>query len=393
MTTIFKTAVSLVFAALAFSSRPATDETEESLGIEITKCDYDEYGVTVEFETDLKPPYVVGVYPAADAGFPPKPHTRARPIRWKLVDGTRARLSGDFISRGTSFVQVFTPDITNSVVLSTNETPWITSSFRQATSNELERYYREFNDARLLGRQCSAEAADEQWEPWWCAEHMTVIGDHEWGCFVRTNLSEIALSGNARGFCTWHVVTNRYQTAVEGWEQFVSNKTSGTIRDWHVSVMTNLYADAALTNAYHRDNVTPLGNSNVLHIVTWYEPWLDFRDVVAKRFRESYDPAHGVTNYEAQVREFAVTNATFGPFDTSVGSGFRIRYFDDRDEFSVVRAYSLFTNCSQEVALRKPFKTLSRHGDLRLARDFYGNKVFVAETNAVPDRIYWEGLR
>ena len=48
--------------------------------------------------------------------------------------------------------------------------------------------------------------------------------------------------------------------------------------------------------------------------------------------------------------------------------------------------------CSQEVPLPVMFKSLSADNGMRIGTDWIGNVVFIVETNAAPNRIYWEGL-
>ena len=50
--------------------------------------------------------------------------------------------------------------------------------------------------------------------------------------------------------------------------------------------------------------------------------------------------------------------------------------------------------CSQEVPLPVMFRSLSANDEgVRIGVDWIGNVVFIAETNASPNRIYWEGIR
>lgn len=91
-------------------------------------------------------------------------------------------------------------------------------------------------------------------------------------------------------------------------------------------------------------------------------------------------------------REYDTPERTFGPYDTSVGLGYRILYCDTNDEFTVTRAYGILDDRSQEVPIRRPFMSLSGNGRVRIGRDAIGRKVYISDTNAVPGKIYWEGL-
>lgn len=75
----------------------------------ITKCDYDLCGIDVEFETGLPPPYVVAVFDISVSQFKQRTCPYSSVLTWQK----NVRIEGDFCSYGNSFVQVFTPDITN----------------------------------------------------------------------------------------------------------------------------------------------------------------------------------------------------------------------------------------------------------------------------------------
>ena len=55
---------------------------------------------------------------------------------------------------------------------------------------------------------------------------------------------------------------------------------------------------------------------------------------------------------------------------------------------------SLYPGCSQEVPLSRPFRSLSVRDGWRIGLDWLGRpRRIEATTNAVPGRIYWEGVR
>ena len=57
------------------------------------------------------------------------------------------------------------------------------------------------------------------------------------------------------------------------------------------------------------------------------------------------------------------------------------------------RGRSIYEGCSQEVPIFRPFRGLSVRDGLVFALDWTGiPRPAVAPTNAVPGRIYWEGL-
>lgn len=70
-------------------------------------------------------------------------------------------------------------------------------------------------------------------------------------------------------------------------------------------------------------------------------------------------------------------------------------YVDNPPSSGDETAWTLFPTvdgCSQEVPSTPPLMSLSASGGLRLGTDWVGDVKFIVETNAVPNRIYWEGL-
>lgn len=81
----------------------------------------------------------------------------------------------------------------------------------------------------------------------------------------------------------------------------------------------------------------------------------------------------------------------------SVGTGFRILVDADRDdgqmEVIAMPAYSAMPDMSQAVLVKRGWKSLSTNGEgWKFATDWEGSPVMVRCTNAVPYRIYGEGL-
>lgn len=267
----------------------------DPLGIDITSTTYDVFGVDVEFETDLVPPYILAVFFAEDNQFDSNPYdlTRAHPIRYRIVHEKRGSIAGDFWRRkGNHFVQVLSISYTNN------------PAFRALTVSEKESRYDELRDQldqeRPLASSCSSTVAsawsikDYTQEPGWASMSAYLVSNHTWGVFYRSD---------------------------------------------------------------------------------------DPNPVLKGKFRRSRDDS-----------SFDVGEKTFGPFDTSSGTGYRVLYNEKTSEWTVHRAYSLFPHCSQEVLLVRPLKPLSMHDNLKISLDWLGQMRYQIETNAVPDRIYWEGL-
>lgn len=88
-------------------------------GVWITRCDFDASGVEVEWDSAsaTNAPYLCAVYPLSAIQFP----HRVRPLAYTLTERRYARLDGDFITRGGSFVQVFASSWTNAWLTPTNQ--------------------------------------------------------------------------------------------------------------------------------------------------------------------------------------------------------------------------------------------------------------------------------
>lgn len=78
----------------------ASDWANAPMGIVITNCVYDTYGVKVQFETDLEPPYIAAVYESWEDGL-----GRNYPIAETTCTRKDAFVQGDFTDV-TTFVEV-----------------------------------------------------------------------------------------------------------------------------------------------------------------------------------------------------------------------------------------------------------------------------------------------
>lgn len=80
--------------------------------------------------------------------------------------------------------------------------------------------------------------------------------------------------------------------------------------------------------------------------------------------------------------------------DPSVGTGFRIiaNEQDEGIDVTIQAAYSALPDMSQPVLVKRGWKSLSSNGAWIMSTDWLGAPVMVPCTNAVPYRIYGEGL-
>lgn len=278
-------------AFLSMAALAALCACGDGLGIDITKTTYDVFGVDVEFETDLPPPYVVAVFTARHAQFMADPSelSRTRPVRYRIVNGRRGSIAGDFWRRkGHHFVQVLAASYTNN------------PAFRAATTTERDAEYDALRDMLDPERPLApSSAGDAVWsargrdDGAWRAYDGALLDDWTWGTFLWTDEPSIVLKGRGKHY-------------------------DGTYRD--------------------------------------------------------------------------AEEQNFGPFDTSVGTGYRVLVDERTGEFTVTRAYSLLPDCSQCVLLARPLKPLSMSDERKISMDWLGQMRYVTETNAVPHKIYWDGL-
>ena len=336
------------------------------LGYRITNCVYDVFGVDISFATTNEPPYLVGVFVAEEAGF----SRRVRPIRTKLVGEKWASLSGKFYDRGNVFIQVFDASVTNE------------PGYGVMTESERTAYFDRLH-SRLDGSRALAAPYDA-WSDRYGEENMQLVGDHTWGSFKPSGSSEITVSAAGRKSVPdlpvecppGHLVvcdgndfarTNMVFSAVA--ESASERETSGSpfVHGWYYRHPGDPVDVYTYTNGTYE---------TVLRYV-FYNPHFP-------------DEAGHIRGRVTSVVEAA--EQTLCGFDASVGLGYRLILDERTLSFTAERAFSLFGDRSQEVVLRRPVRALSVRGGKKVVLDWLGFMRFAEETNAVPGRIYWEGL-
>ena len=358
-----KSAISVLAAVLAFSASAGIPT--DGLGYRITRCQYDIFGVNVSFETTNPPPYVVGIFLAEEVGF----GTRIFPLRVKLVHDRVAYLSGSFYERGNAFVQVLSPSVTNDPM------------FRVLGETDQQRYFDDLR--RKIDRSSVIPDPDDIWDERISAPDMQLISDYTWGTFYPTTNGTLTVRGRGRkavvdvpGLDPGYVLLRDS----DGHEFPMAER-----RDKRLHGELESYVVSPVPEAMHYGDV-----------IAWRErtgtgTW-DF--VEHTGLRCAYNPRFPkeAGNHEWKFVPVESSEQTLGPFDTSVGCGLRVIYREREDVFTAKRAYSLFSDRSNEVVLRRPLRPLSAHDGKKIVLDWMGLVRMATETNAVPDRIYWEGL-
>ncbi len=347
---------------------------EDGLGIFISRATRRDASIVVQWETDYPPPYVLALLVPHVSAFGERLSSCAYAIRYRVVNEKCGCFVGDFGSfKGDIEVQVSTTAITNS--------PY----WREMSQGETEEYKGALKD--ILDFDNPIE--DDYSAPGSIDMHL--VADHIWGGFWVSDAPYVTVNGKCKGF--QNMSTNLVQYSIVQEHSYYSNTLTGVtsthkyltytndVESVEYTTYTNVVkvfpstADGSLVRVFEQA-IQPLGN--IRH---------DRRGITT-----TYDPNVGITNIVAQTRYYETGARQYGPFDTSVGSGYRIFYHDIYDDFFVSRAYSLWPEFSQQVKLRRSVKSLSKHRNRKIGFDWLGQLRFVTATNGVNDVIYWEGL-
>ena len=375
MKSVYRKAAACALAAAVGSLIAYGDANEYTLpadGIRIRECTYDKYGMFVSFETALPPPYVVGVFRADELGL-----SRVYPIRYKITSDKAASIMGDFFMKKNTFVQVFTESVTNN------------PNFRELRADEVSDYFNTVQNPLTTKRVASR--VDDIWSEHFAAQHPELISNNTWVCFFPTNIPTIMLGLTG----TYHPKQPHEEWRAHPWKhprakcRLRPDGESDEIEiyrnwTWRENRGESFVVDSPTShfvgrNVRYYQSITNLIGQQFLiprtGVLTWVpsdvEPW-------------DSDTQAVVSN---------IPKRAYGPYDTSVGCGYRVTFHDDTSTFDVERAISARADRSQEVVLRRPFRSLSAHDGIKVTVDWRGELTYAVETNAVPDRIYWEGIR
>ena len=362
--------LSLALAALAaFSSfaLPVIDRepwtNNVPLGFCIYECNATGSGIRVAFETDLPPPYLVGVFVGYELSYN---GARYFPVCHKVVWEKCAVFEERPFLKKTVFVQVGT---TNSMM--------DVSMARNMTDEEIENYEKGIAEKRFFSWPDDPDPWHEDPKK---GVHGELVGDYVWASFAQIQEPNIQIRRRSTDLETI-LVTNRVQTFVTEDRMFLSNRTTGVVHDLAVLGASTNYL-SHLQVPWHKisgESVIDIGGEDLI-----VSNRIEF---TLGDFHDAEETATGTNRIET-VGEWV----SYGPFDTSVGTGYRVLHFDDGGPDWVCRAYSARTNRSAEVVVRRPVKSLSAHNQKKMGSDWVGQLEFVSETNAVPHRIYPEGL-
>ena len=360
-----------ISAALSFGSF-AGDLPTDGLGIRITNCVYDVLGVDIDFVTTNPPPYVAAVFVASEAGF----NSRICPIRMKVVETKHACFAGDFTTRANTFVQVLMPSATNDPM------------FRVMTQSERDAHFDWLRES--IDFDIEVSDTSNCWTDNFRAEEMKVIRDYTWASFRLGDDTNVTLRAQGAEYIP--------DVPEFGDGQLLVSDTN--ISPYFAGSNRHVWAVHECSGPYVHSNNLPyvVGGWEGRHVNTpvivreWKElPWGRYTERIAYIDYNPHYPKE-VGYHDLKKVETTVDEQTLGPFDTSVGLGLRIYLEEPEMHFRAERAYSLFSDRSNECLLQRPFKALSAHNGRKYKLDWRGFVRLTTETNAIPDKIYLEGL-
>ena len=339
--------------------------TNAPLGICVTRCDYSTRGVFVEFETDVEPPYHVGVYRMAEIGL-----GRMFPIREVETESRSAYIPMELASIPTVFVQVMTTDAVSRC--STNEfarrelTPAELRSWRDAIENAAPRTNDDPGETFELTNDNSLE----------------IIEDNLWAGFIKTDETNLCftLSGNNYEPDVESIDTNLVQDVA------YTNVQTALDQDFIVmSVQTNagIYSTQQLDVVYHHEaHTNNLGYAGFsIHEIYHYPLHNDHLDYTTNYSRWAKHPVKRDYN-------FSLRNGK-----NDIGIGYRILMFEDLGVCQAQRAYSARTNMSDTVVIPFGFRALSSHNGYIYTSDWEGRRYFQRVTNRIDHTLTKGGLR
>lgn len=351
----------LTSSAYDFSRRYELWE-DAPLGFSVTACDYSTRGIHVRFETDLPPPYVVGVYRPSEENL-----GRRCPIAEVETDRKEVFIGGDFTAVAV-FVQVMTKGVVERYSDEIGR--------HMMTKDEWLNYVAAVRNAEPYVNT-NANTTFEITED----NHLEIVDDLTWAGFLKTTETNFVFSfvGRKAERDIESIVTNVVQDII------FTNISSSVRSDGGVDyVRTNagVYASVHLGgHAAHSvsSNDYASGGCFVQDIYT-YPQNNDHEQVVTNL--NYTNPKWRMVPYEYS---FHIRN---GKNDR--GNGYRIMMFEDSGVCQAQRAYSARTNMSDVVVLPAGFRALSSHDGYIYTTDWEGRRYFQKVTNRT-DHVFGAG--
>lgn len=347
-----------------------SDWSAAPMGIIITNVVYDTFGVHVLFETDLEPPYQVGVYRSFEVGL-----GRLYPLAEMTVDRKAAFVKGDFTDQ-TTFVEVSVPSLEHKDsgrrLLKDDE---VSDALRSLQSRPVEHS----SPPRDFWRADINRFPDNVMGT---SPTMELVSDYTWSGFVMDNdaVHPIRIRGT-RKVPNMVDVQNAKRITYEYWQmkdlpgwpwQLVNVRTNDTTCS---SETTETRTSSALYGPLdnhpqaryirHDTELVPLGTYRAIQC-----GWKD-DDVDMGSLRLPVDSNAKIS----------------GP-----GLGWRLVIDEKTGETLVSRAYSSRPYQSQVVFLPRAFRGLSAHDGFKLSIDVNGIVICIPDNNETIIKSWQEGL-
>ena len=329
--------------------------TDAPLGIGITRCDCSTRGVYVEFETDVEPPYLVGVYRMLEIGL-----GRKFPIREVETESKSAYIPMELASIPTVFVQVMT-----------------TGAVSRCSTNELAR--RELTPAEFRAWRSAIENA----APWTnddpgktfelpTGNSLEIVEDYLWAGFVKTDETNLCFTLSGR----------KYEPDVESVDtntvQDVVYTNIQTVLDEELAVMS-VRTNAGTYSTPHLD----MEYLHEVHTNSYAYGGFSVQEIYRHPLHD--DHLEYSTNFSRWAKHPVRHEYSFSLGDgrNDVGTGYRILMFEDLGVCQAQRAYSARTNMSDTVVIPCGFRALSSHNGYIYTSDWEGRRYFQKVTNRV----------
>ena len=336
----------------------ASDWANAPMGIVITNCVYDTYGVSVSFETDLKPPYIVGVYESWEDGL-----GRNFPVAEVVTEKKSAYVAGDFTDVTTS-AEVMHPSRLNPKM-----------QHRVLTDSEKTYYRTKLEKMPVLLRSAASDrfSADIDWAPdnvMGQLRGMELTADHVWTGISYSHNASPTFSFKGRKAVD-NVVTSQVMRVVRDtyWGSFKYDHTV----EWklHHSRTNDQYcavddSEPASYSSEYGPYDPPCKFAMLKHVVTQTPTGQVVERIDGKK----------IVDFE--MTQFSLQAS---PEEASKGAGWRLVFNDETGETLAMRAYSSRTNCSNTVYLPRLFLGLNAHDGYRLTTDSNGVVICVPASN------------
>lgn len=321
------------------------------LGFDILKAECDAHGIWVKFRTDAPPPYLVAVYDPAHLGL-----DRIYPLDYVITEQSTVYLPTR-------------PFLTAHVFLQVGELMAMTKG-------------------RKIQKVGWSRMKDGPVEPgseilnWNNPSEFAFVGDYTYATFLPGDWTGYQLRITSPDPHYDYYYKDQVFYSLWRWDEtYTENISTGALTDYNLVetlLTTNgteygFHGDSHLISKKSTDN-----GDGTRHVVV--------QSVIAHPTSTNRVVASRI------VQDYEALWCTIPTMDCSVGTGYRIVKFADHDKQFITRAYSRRPDRSDEYLIRKPTKALSVWDGRSIKFDWLGRPYYSDNTNAVPGRLYMNGV-